>query len=653
LSGNTVNEKPYYYIEGQVGGTVPTDAGQIQLYSCTDVAVKDLVIDRASYNIYVSYSNNITIYNNTCMNSRQSGILVIVSNDCEVYNNTCFSNDEHGIELDGWPGTNHVYNNTCNENVRSGIYLRHSLHSEVNNNLCVENDDAGIYTKYGDYINIHHNNATGNGWPGFYIEESDSVNIHHNTFKDNDGVYIYGSVENTVVFNNMTDVGYGVSLGSGSHYNTVANNSIVDCAFDGVEINGGSHNWIANNTCLRCGFGIHIYGTSTDNHIYWNILDDSITANAQDEYTGGDSNQIHNNYYHDYAGVDGNSDGIGDAPHPIPGAAANADPYPFMNPYVYPIPSTWSPQVIDQVVEYGDSFSYDINYTGPPSLYYWYNDTVHFSMDASFLITNATSLGVADYGFSMYSRNRWGHYLKAVFTITVEDTTAPEWVEEATDQTMVWYSQMNYSLTATDLSGIDHYWVNDTENFLHDSMVGFTNRRTLEPGVYGLEVRAYDPHDNYVSAEFSLTVTDPDPPELYCTTGGSETIYPGESHYIEWYVWDPNPDMFYFYIDGVLEDSGPWTGELNSYNYTITGLPLGVYNYTFVITDLGGNSASNTVIITVQEETTEPTETATTTTTSPTSPPPGGFEMDPMVVVALLGGGVAVVIILVIVLKRR
>ncbi|MFW9873393.1 MAG: hypothetical protein ACFFG0_09840 [Candidatus Thorarchaeota archaeon] len=58
----------------------------------------------------------------------------------------------------------------------------------------------------------------------------------------------------------------------------------------------------------------------------------------------------------------------------------------------------WVEIATDQVLEYGDSFIYDLNATDLSGIHsYWINDTSHFSIDAYGLLTNNTALAVGIY----------------------------------------------------------------------------------------------------------------------------------------------------------------------------------------------------------------------------------------------------------------
>jgi hypothetical protein len=59
---------------------------------------------------------------------------------------------------------------------------------------------------------------------------------------------------------------------------------------------------------------------------------------------------------------------------------------------------------------------------------------------------------------------------------------------------------------AWDSSGIDHWWLNDTNHFTLDGHGVIRNATSLIAGRYSIEIRAYDPNDNFCSAVIVLTV---------------------------------------------------------------------------------------------------------------------------------------------------
>jgi hypothetical protein len=117
--------------------------------------------------------------------------------------------------------------------------------------------------------------------------------------------------------------------------------------------------------------------------------------------------------------------------------------------------------------------------------------------------------------------------------------------------------------------------------------------------------------------------------------------------------------------DGVAVASGNWNSSLEIISYSLDGLTPGIYNFTCIIGDTGGNWIADSVIVTVNAVTTTittPTTSDTTTTTDtttdivttdtePTTPNPTNDQTMLLVTIGL--GGFAIVIIIVVIMKKK
>ncbi|MGB5910805.1 MAG: hypothetical protein WBH31_06380, partial [Promethearchaeia archaeon] len=178
----------------------------------------------------------------------------------------------------------------------------------------------------------------------------------------------------------------------------------------------------------------------------------------------------------------------------------------------------WIQVPSDKYMEAGTAFNYDLNASDASDIYdWWLNDTTYFDIDdATGVITNKGFVPVGIYWLEARAYDPYFQYCSAGFKITVEDTIAPTWDEIPTDQLLEYGEVFNYDLNASDASGIDHWWLNDTTNFAIDDITGMiTNATLLEEGVHWLEVRAYDPHGLYCSNTFKVIVTKPTIPQDY------------------------------------------------------------------------------------------------------------------------------------------
>ncbi len=87
-----------------------------------------------------------------------------------------------------------------------------------------------------------------------------------------------------------------------------------------------------------------------------------------------------------------------------------------------------------------------------------------------------------------------------------EDNDTPIWDQTPTDQIIEYGEYFSYDVNASDFFGIDHYWINDTSNFYINNEGLIRSITILNVGEYWLEIRAYDPSDNFISAEIKITV---------------------------------------------------------------------------------------------------------------------------------------------------
>jgi hypothetical protein len=178
---------------------------------------------------------------------------------------------------------------------------------------------------------------------------------------------------------------------------------------------------------------------------------------------------------------------------------------------------TWDETPINRVVEIGMPVRYDLNASDPSGIdKWWLNDTVHFAIDNSGIITNTTFIAVNTINIQVWVNDTCNNIQTATFSVTVQDTVSPYWLVEPTDVILDYDEPLDYQIQVSDISGIDHYEINETSYFSVDSTGRIANATTLEPGIYGLLITVYDPYGNYISSEFSISVLEQptEPPDL-------------------------------------------------------------------------------------------------------------------------------------------
>ena len=97
------------------------------------------------------------------------------------------------------------------------------------------------------------------------------------------------------------------------------------------------------------------------------------------------------------------------------------------------------------------------------------------------------------------------------------DMTPPIWSPALSTQNIELGQGFHYDVNATDLSGLDTWWLNDTAHFDISSQGVITNVVPLAVGRYGLWLNVNDTFDNILGGAFSVIVSDNTPPNWAVT----------------------------------------------------------------------------------------------------------------------------------------
>ncbi|MGY5881883.1 MAG: NosD domain-containing protein, partial [Candidatus Thorarchaeota archaeon] len=343
----------------------------INLDNVTFGEVSNNILFNNFMNIYVWDSHQILVDQNICYDSFYSISIRQSSSYNTVSNNNCSFNSNRGVNVESSSHHNLIINNTCNNNLY-GIVLYRVTYIDVINNTLNYNINDAIHLR-ADYCKLENNTASYNDCGVFTLDDNEYSQIINNVFTHNE---------------------YGILLAS-SFYHIVANNSL---AFNGV--------------------GLFSESTSGFNDIIWNSFSSNTVWNCR--ASGADTYDF--NYWSGYTGSDDNEDCIGDTPYLIPGGGAKQDWHPLMMPPGSPI--IWKDSPVNVQIKLDESFYYDLNVTG--WLDYWLiNDFVHFNIDQSGVITNATVLSAGFYPLTVSVNDIFGNIIDATFTLRVIDPLAP------------------------------------------------------------------------------------------------------------------------------------------------------------------------------------------------------------------------------------
>ena len=296
--------------------------GQLILINCTDVTVRDQIINNAGTGLFLGFCTDSVIVNNTCSNN-DYGIRFSSSGSSTVANNTC-NNNVWGIYLFS-SGTSIVANNTftncglyiiedtidaylsytlennwvngkklgfytnldstiisepvygqlilvnCTNvtvrdqtlnNAGTGLFLYSCIYSTINNNTC-SNNYHGFYLVSSVSSTVANNTCNSNGYLGIYLSSSGSSTVANNTCNSNgEGIFLVSSVSSTVANNTCNSNGYlGIYLSS-SGSSTVANNTCSNNDY-GFSLVSSDYSTVANNTCNNNWYGIYLLDSSS------------------------------------------------------------------------------------------------------------------------------------------------------------------------------------------------------------------------------------------------------------------------------------------------------------------------------------------------------------------------------------------------------
>lgn len=222
----------------------------------------------------------------------------------------------------------------------AGIYLSGRV------NVTIRNTQIKTFQRGIKLLSSSNNSIIGNNVTGAVYE----------------AIRLFSSSDNNIAENNLDGNYYGIWLFSSSNNNRVSGNNITANIYDGIRLFSSSNNSISRNDITSNVLnGIMLYILSDNNSISENnmadnsigilvsgssgnmIIHNDFVENARQVYVEDSSQNIWDdvypsggNYWSDYLGTDGDSDGIGDTPYIID--SNNADNYPLMKPYNMQIP---------------------------------------------------------------------------------------------------------------------------------------------------------------------------------------------------------------------------------------------------------------------------------------------------------------------------
>lgn len=673
FTNNTVNGKPLCYCWNE-SDTVLSGSlyGEVILAECNNATIRDGVFSNASSGVVMGFCTDCKVLNNSFHSN--DGVYLSRSTGCSLYNNT-MTDTLNGLRIVNSSHC-HVYNNTISGTSgddRYGIDLKDSANCTITGNFVVNGDYRGVFLEYSTNCTVSKNVIRNQSWEGvglfrsqrctainntildcsgngvFVKDSSDctiSRNIIHNNYNgvelqdspglilsDNiirynkDGVYLVSSC-NTLLRNNIVhgnswsgfyaDFSHNTTFINNTAYDnnwagivlfysdncTLVDNSIHDSSDIGAIIDHSDHCLLSNNSVYACsghgitvGFCFNI--TFVGNDIYSNVGHGILLDNFDNSsFTDG---SIYNNSMH--------------------GAWISASRY-----------STLTGNVVIHNSASGIALHSDCSeLTLYDNLIGWNDGGTAEDNGEYNAWDDDTSVG-----------NAWGDYKGiGVYTIPGLAGAVDRYPSRAdtTSPTIDHPSNIEYE---AGLSGNAINW-NPYDDHPESYLV-FRNSEEIESWAWdgspitvaidGLSMSEYnftlvvsDTCGNLVYDTVFVTVVDTTlpvmdhPPDIQYNVGTT-------GNRIVWNPFDYNPGSYEVLRDGTLVRSGAWDGSPISVD--VDALAPGQYDFILIVTDLAGNSASDTVFVIVSAIT-------PTTTTG---------DLGPSLTSLVAGGGIGAIVLL-------
>ena len=241
-----------------------------------------------------------------------------------------------------------------------------------------------------------------------------------------------------------------------------------------------------------------------------------------------------------------------------------------------------------------------------PDNYTIYHDSLvlrsgTWNSTGEFIRISVDGLAMGTHNYTLVVRDVGGNTARHTVFVTALDATPPnidtpsdvEYDEGTTGHTVHWHPTdlhpANYTVYRNSLVLKSGTW-NSTGETILISVDGFAM------GVHNHTVEVTDLGGNRATHTVLVTVLDGTPPTIDSPSDISYTV--GESGLsVVWGPGDAHPQSYSILRNGTVVDSGDWNGS--ELSIVVDGLAEGGWNYTLVVTDMGGNTAVDTVLVRV------------------------------------------------------
>ncbi|MGY5852714.1 MAG: right-handed parallel beta-helix repeat-containing protein [Candidatus Thorarchaeota archaeon] len=506
--------------------------------------------------------------NNTCSDNLD-GLILTLTENTTVVENDCSGNTESGIQI-LWSSGNNLTLNTCNENW-DGIVITYSSNENLLlNNTCADNTIAGFYldSTCGDST-ITWNNLERN----FYNAEDDGLGQANvfvwNYWSDYQGI--------DTGFDRIGDTPHAITGDAGNEDATplmfpsgrdpigwdeeptnqdIDYGELFEYTLALIDYGFFDHWWLSDSDNFSISFsGVLRNKTLLDIDVYL------LEIRAYNEYNDYCTSLITINV-------------------------------------VDVLPPAWIELPSDQLVELGTGFRYDLNVSDHSDIaMWWINDTGQFTIDEfTGIITNITSpFSLGTYGLQVWVNDTFNNVVTTKLDVRVRDTTPPSWITDPANQFSEFGLAFSYNLDATDLSGIDSWWINDTTNFQISVTGLITNASSLTIGSYPLQVWVSDTQSQVQTAEFIATVHDTTSP-IWIELPEDQTLEFGNLFSLQLQASDAS-GIDHWAISDTINFAITSLGHI----FSLESIIIGDFELTVTAFDPFGNSVDTSFTVTVQD----------------------------------------------------
>jgi len=304
--------------------------GGLDILASSDNTITDNIIsDNDSRGIFIAgLSTGNTICKNIITNNNLSGIKIETdASKNAIYDNTITANS-YGITFEQDCDSNTITGNTISGNSDAGVFLGTMCNGNVVFQNYITNNGEGVTLQDAHYNTVSENSIY-NSYYGVSLNDRLNVISKNRIIQCGTGIYLWGDYNN-MYGNTITDCGYGLLFLFGN-YSMIRGNDIRHNGI-GIFLQTATSDTIIGNTVAdNTSYGVYVWIWSQSNVFQHN----SFLSNMSNAWDGGSTDIWDNgypsggNYWSDYAGVDADSDGIGDTPYNIPGGDRQ-DRYPLL-----------------------------------------------------------------------------------------------------------------------------------------------------------------------------------------------------------------------------------------------------------------------------------------------------------------------------------